>query len=97
MTTSAVVPAVCREAGGQDVLDPLRVGVPRGEVVLVAGAHDLGHRRQGDDPEDPQTEHPPPVVVAPAGQPAQETLLGRRPGPACCRRRRDPPTVGSVP
>ena len=67
-----------RKARHQDVLDPLRLGVTRREVVLVAGAHRLGDRRQGDDRDNPQEQHPPAVVVAPAGHSTEEAVLSRR-------------------
>ena len=62
-----------REVGVEDLLG--RLGAA-GQVVGEVAAERLGRHVDGHQADDPDHQDPPPVVVAPAGQPGQGALLG---------------------
>ena len=66
-----------REPLLQQVLGPLRLGVPAAELVLVVRADHLRQHGHGDEHHQPHDEHLAAVVVRPAGQAGQHASLRR--------------------
>ena len=74
ITTWVGLPFWAGEGPVEDLLD--RLGAA-GEVVGEVAAGGLGHHVGADQRHQPEDQHPPPVVVAPAGDAGQPALLGR--------------------
>ena len=77
-----------REPGREDLLGPLRRGLPVAEVGLEVAPDHLAEDRHGHDRQDPPGEHVAPVVVAPSGEPTEVTERARGTGAARLPRRR---------